>query len=312
MSLALDVLLAMALVLLALQVAAGRSLFQGIVLFVVFGVVMALAWARLGSADLALAEAAIGAGITGALLMVGYRRLFASKPATMRTPLKRGNRLAVPVAVLSALLVGTIGWSGLQLPEGPVQAGAGVLAAMPEQPIGNPVTAVLLVFRGYDTLLELGVLLVALLGVRAVQGEAGPPVMHAPAHAGLPLVGALLAALVPVSILVAVYLLYTGGNSPGGAFQGGAVLGAGGVLLVLTGRLVPRPDPGLAVRLGLVLGVLVFSGVGLAMLALTSQMLAMPGAWAIYLVETAMMVSIGVTLVLLFAASGGLALGPRA
>ena len=31
--------------------------------------------------------------------------------------------------------------------------------------VRNPVTAVLLNFRGYDTLLEMGVLLVALLGV---------------------------------------------------------------------------------------------------------------------------------------------------
>lgn len=311
MNLVLDGLLALALVLLALQVSAGRSLFQGIVLFVVFGVVMALAWARLGAPDLALAEAAIGAGMTGALLMVGYRRLFASKPEKMRTPLKRGNRLAIPVALLSALLVGALGWSALQLPAGPGQAGIGVLAAMPEQPVGNPVTAVLLIFRGYDTLLELGVLLVALLGVRAVQGEAGPPALPTPTHAGMPLVGALLAALVPVSVLVAVYLLHAGGHSPGGAFQGGAVLGAAGVLLVLTGRLVPQPSPGLGIRLGLVIGVLVFSGVGLAMLALSSQMLAMPGAWAIYLVETAMMVSIGVTLMLLFAASAGISMGPR-
>ncbi len=39
------------------------------ILFIVFGLLMTLAWARLAAADIALAEAAIGAGLTGALLL---------------------------------------------------------------------------------------------------------------------------------------------------------------------------------------------------------------------------------------------------
>jgi energy-converting hydrogenase B subunit D len=38
-------------------------------MFIVFGLLMALAWARLDAPDIALAEAAIGAGLTGALLL---------------------------------------------------------------------------------------------------------------------------------------------------------------------------------------------------------------------------------------------------
>ena len=311
MSLVLDALLATALVLLALQVVTDRSLFRGIVVFVVFGVVMALIWARIGAPDLALAEAAIGAGMTGALLMLGYRRLARRKPAHMRQPLQRRNRLALPLAALSTLLVAALGASALQVPARTATAGKGVLAAMPELPIGNPVTAVLLVFRGYDTLLELAVLLAALLGIRAVEGPAGPPRVPTPAHAGLPLVGALLSVVVPLAVLVSGYLLYAGGHAPGGAFQGGAVLAASGVLLVLTGRLRAQPEPGLAERIGAVLGVVVFSALGLVQHALGHGLLVMPGAWAIYLVETAMLVSIAVTLVLLFAASMGLRVGPR-
>ncbi|TXK66049.1 DUF4040 domain-containing protein [Alkalisalibacterium limincola] len=106
----LDALLAIALVVLAFQVAAGRTLFLGIVVFVVFGVVMALAWARLGAPDLALAEAAIGAGMTGALLMLGYRRLLERKPEKMRRAHKRDSRLAAPLAVLVSCLVAS--WAG--------------------------------------------------------------------------------------------------------------------------------------------------------------------------------------------------------
>jgi energy-converting hydrogenase B subunit D len=43
----------------------SRDLFRGIVLFIAFGLVLSMAWVRLGAPDVALAEAAIGAGLTG-------------------------------------------------------------------------------------------------------------------------------------------------------------------------------------------------------------------------------------------------------
>lgn len=45
------------------------SLFRAIVLFVAFGLSMGLAWARLDAPDIALAEIAVGAGLTGALFL---------------------------------------------------------------------------------------------------------------------------------------------------------------------------------------------------------------------------------------------------
>ncbi len=67
-------------------VTAGLSLFHprvfaGVILFVVFGALLALIWLRLQAPDVALAEAAVGAGITGILLMVTLARLAgAAKP----------------------------------------------------------------------------------------------------------------------------------------------------------------------------------------------------------------------------------------
>jgi energy-converting hydrogenase B subunit D len=46
-----------------------------VVLFIAYGLIMALAWVRLGAPDLALAEAALGAGVTGALFLNAIRRL---------------------------------------------------------------------------------------------------------------------------------------------------------------------------------------------------------------------------------------------
>jgi len=65
----LDVTLCVTLVWLAMQTLATTNLFKATVWFIVFGLVMALAWARLDAPDIALAEAAIGAGLTGALLL---------------------------------------------------------------------------------------------------------------------------------------------------------------------------------------------------------------------------------------------------
>lgn len=75
-ALAFDLLIIGALVWSAARALTVADLFRGVVLFIVFGLLMALAWARLGAPDLALAEAAIGAGLTGALLLdaVGHLR----------------------------------------------------------------------------------------------------------------------------------------------------------------------------------------------------------------------------------------------
>lgn len=69
MSLAFDLLLTLALLWSAWRSLASADLTRAVVMFIVFGLLMALAWARLDAPDIALAEAAIGAGLTGALLL---------------------------------------------------------------------------------------------------------------------------------------------------------------------------------------------------------------------------------------------------
>jgi len=64
-----DILLVGTLIWLAVRALADVRLFKSVVLFIAFGLLVALAWTRLAAPDIALAEAAIGAGITGALLL---------------------------------------------------------------------------------------------------------------------------------------------------------------------------------------------------------------------------------------------------
>ena len=72
MTLAFDSLLALSLLWSGWRTLAAPRLDRAIVLFIVFGLLMSLAWARLSAPDIGLAEAAIGAGLTGALLLDAY------------------------------------------------------------------------------------------------------------------------------------------------------------------------------------------------------------------------------------------------
>ena len=65
----LDGLVVLMLLVTAVSVLASPSLFRAVVMFIAFGMLMALAWVRLQAPDIALAEAAIGAGLTGVLLL---------------------------------------------------------------------------------------------------------------------------------------------------------------------------------------------------------------------------------------------------
>jgi len=76
-----DALLGFALLWLAWRALASPDLFKAIVLFIAFGLLMSLAWVRLDATDVALAEAAIGAGLTGALLLAALARLDAKNEA---------------------------------------------------------------------------------------------------------------------------------------------------------------------------------------------------------------------------------------
>ncbi|MGD9289219.1 MAG: DUF4040 domain-containing protein [Desulfobacterales bacterium] len=74
-AIAFDGVLALVLLVLAWQLLRSPNLFKAVVLFISFGLMLSLAWVRLRAIDIALAEAAIGAGLTGALFLTALDRL---------------------------------------------------------------------------------------------------------------------------------------------------------------------------------------------------------------------------------------------
>jgi multisubunit Na+/H+ antiporter MnhB subunit len=243
--------------------------------------------------------------------------------------MKALSRFAVVLAGLA--LAAALLFALVQLPPAAVDLPAQVAAHLGQSGVEHPVTAVLLNFRGYDTLLEVAVLLLALLTLLTVHGrlpnpdlesraghERAPlPQPHPPregeasgaagdssavAGAGDPLLQGLARWALPLIILTAGYLLWAGAHRPGGAFQAGAVLAAGAVLLQLTGLLPAWAEPRRLLRLGLVLGFLVFLAVTAALLG-EGAMLRYPPASAgglILLIEAGLTLSLGLILAGLF------------
>jgi uncharacterized MnhB-related membrane protein len=70
-ALALEIVLAAVVLTGAVWSVASRETLPAIAGFVAYGLLLALVWVRLGAPDVALTEAAIGSGLTGALLVGG-------------------------------------------------------------------------------------------------------------------------------------------------------------------------------------------------------------------------------------------------
>ncbi len=74
-----DLVLAAGVLILAWLSLVATNLFKAIVLFISLGLLVTVVWVRLGAVDVAIAEAAIGAGLTGALLLAAWRRLWSQR-----------------------------------------------------------------------------------------------------------------------------------------------------------------------------------------------------------------------------------------
>lgn len=304
MNLAFDVLLGIALLLCAAGVFYSRDLFRAVVMFIAFGLLLALVWVRLDAPDLALAEAAIGAGLTGVLMIDAVAHLSAKNAhhqgaqfdQTAARPQLWSRILPVFSAVIIfILLLGAIWWR----PDAPVSLPDLVAESLPESGVEHPITAVLLNFRSYDTLLEIAVLLVAVVVAMALKPDTSEPEAG---NSKDPILHGLSARLVPPMLVVGVYVLWAGSYMPGGAFQGGAILAAALVFLKLAGFGIERLADSL-LRIGLALGFIVFLTVATSVMIGGRPFLTYPESVAgelIFFIEAMLTFSIGLILFSLF------------
>jgi multisubunit Na+/H+ antiporter MnhB subunit len=280
---------------------AARQTFAAVAGFVAFGLLVAVVWVRLAAVDVALTEAAIGSGVTGAVLIAAAGRLGAGS----------GGRPAATGAVAAALsgaVACAVAGLVLLAPDPAPTLAPQAAAHLSVFGVGNAVTAVLLGYRSLDTLLEKIVMLLAVMGVWSLardRSRGGRPALRTYPDGALVLLARLLP---PAGIVVAVYLLWVGAEKPGGAFQGAAILAAMWLIVMLAGLLPPPQTGGRGLRLALAAGPAAFIAVGLAGFALPGGFLSYPDGFAkpvIIAVEILLMLSVAVVL-------GLLVLGPPA
>lgn len=70
-----DAVLVLTMVWLAWHSLADRDLFRAVLKFIALGLLLAVAWVRLRAPDVALAEAAVGSALTGALILSALARM---------------------------------------------------------------------------------------------------------------------------------------------------------------------------------------------------------------------------------------------
>ena len=267
------------LVITALAIVRTENLFVAVMLTSIFSLLMSTNFFILDAADVALTEAAVGAGITTVIFLAALA-LTTAKEKTNNT----GKRLGMIVmGILATLLIyATFGMPGLGDPQAPVHQHLApwYLENTPVyMDIPNVVTAVLGSFRGYDTLGEVFVVFVAcigvlfILGVKPPEGSEYNPEASGLRHHLIPQVAGRL--LIPFIVLFGLYVQFHGEYSPGGGFQAGALIAAGVILYALLEgeaaalRAVPQ-----SVLMGLVIsGACLYGAVGVACMLLGGNFL---------------------------------------
>jgi multisubunit Na+/H+ antiporter MnhB subunit len=301
---ALDIGLAFLVFALAAWTVFAPGAFAATVGYVVYGLLLSLVWIRLFAVDVALTEAAIGSGVTGILLIGAAARLRGAETTAVQESLTGLTRLfaACLCLLVAAALAGVV----LMLPDqGPTLAPQS-MQKLPATGLGNPVTAVLIAYRSFDTMLEKVVLVLAVVGTWSLAADrywGGAP-GEARAERPEPTLAFFAQVLAPLGILVGIHVFWVGADEPGGAFQGGAILAAMW-MIVLMARLTEAPQANAFwLRLALVAGPVVFLAAGIAGAAFAGGFFAYPPGLAkplILFIETFMTLTIAVTLPMLVA-----------
>ncbi len=276
-----EIALLVLLVLTALGIVLTRNLFASVMLMGIFSLLMAATFLLLDAADVALTEAAVGAGVS-TVLLVGTLALTTDK----EKPGRRNPLALVVVGLATAvLLYATMDKPRLGDPDAPVQTHVTpryLDKGMEEVGVPNLVTAVLASYRGYDTLGEVAVVFTAGIGVLLVLGSVRrgryaarlrPNADRSIKHHLVPRV--VSKTLTPFILLFALYVQFHGDYSPGGGFQAGAIFAAAVMLyaLVQGDEAARRALPERGMVFLAAFGLLLYAGVGYLTLAMGGNFL---------------------------------------
>jgi multicomponent Na+:H+ antiporter subunit B len=272
------------LVITAVAIVRTKNLFVAVMLLGIFSLLIAANFFLLDAADVALTEAAVGAGISTVLFLGALALTSEFEHVPTR---HRGLSLAVVVCATLVVLYATFDKPIFGDPGAPVHQHVApwYLENEPDLiDIPNVVTAVLGSFRGYDTLGEVFVVLTAGIGVLFLLSARTAPAPRRrdpsqdDSRIGLQndliprVVGRML---VPFILLFGLYVQFHGEYGPGGGFQAGALIAASFILYALiegeerTLEVLPR-NALIALAAG---GALLYGAVGVAGIVMGGEFL---------------------------------------
>ncbi len=257
-----------------------RSLFAIVMLSGVYSLVSAAWFQAMDAVDVSFTEAAVGAGVSTAL-MLGAMLLTVRKAKPTQSPLKRWGPLAVVIATGAVLTYASTDLPAFGDGNSPANShvGAKYIEATPND-VGTPniVTAVLASYRGFDTFGETvvvfaaGVAVILLIGFgeRALAAsdwsgrkdeDEDIPEDADDSHLILRVVAKLL---IPIITIFAFYVHFHGEISPGGGFQAGVIFAVAIMLyaLIFGLKAAMRAFPPVWARVGAALGVAIYGATG--------------------------------------------------
>jgi multicomponent Na+:H+ antiporter subunit B len=168
----------------AVATALSRTLLSTLSAFAAYSLGLAMVWVLFRAPDVALTEAAVGAGVTTALFLLVVRRAsgdgtVAVSDARERRPTFAGTRprsVAVAALVTVGILLTVPALPAVGDPAAPAFGSVTdyYLTDAADRGIDNAVTAILVVYRGFDTFGEIAVVFAAAVAVLAVLNREGP------------------------------------------------------------------------------------------------------------------------------------------
>ncbi|MEN3034283.1 MAG: hydrogenase subunit MbhD domain-containing protein [Aquificaceae bacterium] len=279
-----DVFLSALLVILALLSLFVKNPQLSVIAFGLFGSVLAIIWLRLLAPDVALVELLLGAGVLSALMMrlSSIKRAFSESFETVRIL----KATSVSLIFLLWMIFPTLDAPQIQRIK-PL-----VFENLKISGVESPLTAVLLNFRGYDTLLEVLVITIAVIGVLDLNYKQPEILLKNQFERSLASI------ITPFAVFFSFYITYLGFSSVGGAFQGGVLL-AGAFILMSMVEKKPKKIGITAGIIGLAVFTLVFlltSPYGKGFLYLRGEV----ASYIIMLIELGILISTGALLFFAF------------
>ncbi|ABV74697.1 putative monovalent cation/H+ antiporter subunit B [Rickettsia akari str. Hartford] len=273
-------LIAFLLILISIKIIFAKDLLNSVIATSIFSLLISVSYLMMDAPDVAMTEAAIGSCLSTCV----YLNLLRKLPSDLKN-IERTNVIATSLICL--LFVVILTYIGLELPSyGDDNAPLHIYSSKyyienTSRDIGIPslVAAILASYRGYDTLCETSVILIAGIAVLLVSSQEGviPWLDHGISGHGMkyrilrssrvmtnPIIKYITSFIIPYIILYSIYIQLNGESSPGGGFQAGVIFASSLIAydLVYGHRKLSRYFPPNVLICIAVLGVAIYAIVG--------------------------------------------------